>query len=53
MIKVVVVDDHPVVRGGVVGWLDAQPDLSVVAYQEVPGDLLLEPAALIKPEDLT
>ena len=29
------------------------PDLSVVAYQEVPGDLLLEPAALVKPEDLT
>ncbi len=28
------------------------PDLAVVAYQEVPGDLLLEPAALIKPEDL-
>ncbi len=31
MIRVVVVDDHPVVRGGLVGWLDAQPDLSVVA----------------------
>ena len=28
------------------------PDLAVVAYQEVPGDLLLEPAALIKPEDV-
>jgi flagellar biosynthesis protein FlhA len=28
------------------------PDLAVIAYQEVPGDLLLEPAALIKPEDL-
>ncbi len=28
------------------------PDLAVVAYQEVPGDLLLEPAALIRPEDL-
>jgi len=28
------------------------PDLAVVAYQEVPGDLLLEPAALVKPEDL-
>jgi flagellar biosynthesis protein FlhA len=26
--------------------------LSVIAYQEVPLDLLLEPAALIKPEDL-
>ena len=30
MIRVVVVDDHPVVRGGLVGWLDAQPDLAVV-----------------------
>ncbi len=30
MIRVLVVDDHPVVRGGLVGWLDAQPDLSVV-----------------------
>ncbi len=28
------------------------PDLAVVAYQEVPGDLMLEPAALVKPEDL-
>jgi DNA-binding NarL/FixJ family response regulator len=27
---VLVVDDHPVVRGGVVGWLAAQPDLDVV-----------------------
>ena len=30
MIRVLVVDDHPVVRGGLVGWLDAQPDLTVV-----------------------
>ena len=29
-IKVLVVDDHPVVRGGLVGWLDAQQDLTVV-----------------------
>ena len=28
--RVLVVDDHPVVRGGVVGWLAAQPDLDVV-----------------------
>ena len=30
MTRVLVVDDHPVVRGGLVGWLDAQPDLDVV-----------------------
>ena len=30
MIRVLVVDDHPVVRGGLVGWLAAQPDLEVV-----------------------
>jgi DNA-binding NarL/FixJ family response regulator len=30
MVRVLVVDDHPVVRGGVVGWLAAQPDLDVV-----------------------
>jgi DNA-binding NarL/FixJ family response regulator len=28
--RVLVVDDHPVVRGGLVGWLAAQPDLEVV-----------------------
>ncbi|MGY2080476.1 response regulator [Modestobacter sp. SYSU DS0657] len=28
--RVLVVDDHPVVRGGVVGWLAAQPDIAVV-----------------------
>lgn len=28
------------------------PDLAVIAYQEVPGDMQLEPVALVKPEDL-
>jgi flagellar biosynthesis protein FlhA len=28
------------------------PDLAVIAYQEVPADVLLEPAALLKIEDL-
>ena len=28
------------------------PDLSVIAYQEIPSDLLLQPAAMIRPEDL-
>jgi DNA-binding NarL/FixJ family response regulator len=30
MTRVLVVDDHPVVRGGLVGWLAAQPDLDVM-----------------------
>jgi DNA-binding NarL/FixJ family response regulator len=30
VIRVLVVDDHPVVRGGLVGWLAAQEDLDVV-----------------------
>ena len=30
----------------------ALPDLAVVAYPEVPNDLLLEPVAMIKPDDL-
>ncbi len=29
-VRVLVVDDHPVVRGGLVGWLAAQEDLTVV-----------------------
>jgi flagellar biosynthesis protein FlhA len=28
------------------------PDLAVLAYGEVPADLLLEPAAMVRPEDL-
>jgi flagellar biosynthesis protein FlhA len=28
------------------------PELSVIAYQEIPGDLLLEPVAMVKPEDI-
>jgi flagellar biosynthesis protein FlhA len=32
--------------------LRGMPDLAVIAYQEVPGDLLLEPVAMLRPEDL-
>jgi flagellar biosynthesis protein FlhA len=28
------------------------PDLAIIAYQEVPSDLLLEPVAMLKPEDI-
>jgi DNA-binding NarL/FixJ family response regulator len=45
VIRVVVVDDHPVVRGGVVGWLDAQPDLSVVAQASDGAEALAMVAA--------
>ncbi len=30
----------------------SMPDLAVIAFQEVPGDLLLEPVAMLRPEDL-
>ena len=45
MIRVVVVDDHPVVRGGLVGWLEAQPDLSVVGEAGDGAEALVRVAA--------
>jgi DNA-binding NarL/FixJ family response regulator len=45
VIRVVVVDDHPVVRGGLVGWLDSQPDLSVVAEASDGAEALVMVAA--------
>jgi flagellar biosynthesis protein FlhA len=30
----------------------SMPDLAIIAFQEVPGDLVLEPVAMLKPEDL-
>jgi flagellar biosynthesis protein FlhA len=30
----------------------ALPDLAIIAYQEIPTDILLEPVAIIRPEDL-
>jgi flagellar biosynthesis protein FlhA len=32
--------------------LRSAPDLAVIAFQEVPSDLVLEPVAVLKPEDL-
>ncbi|MGY1720082.1 response regulator [Blastococcus sp. SYSU DS0552] len=46
MIRVVVVDDHPVVRGGLVGWLDAQPDLDVVGEAGDGAEALVRVAEL-------
>ncbi|WP_347059516.1 response regulator transcription factor [Blastococcus sp. HT6-30] len=46
MIRVVVVDDHPVVRGGLVGWLDAQPDLHVVGEAGDGAEALVQVAEL-------
>ncbi|WP_456597470.1 response regulator [Blastococcus sp. SYSU DS0552] len=46
VIRVVVVDDHPVVRGGLVGWLDAQPDLDVVGEAGDGAEALVRVAEL-------
>ena len=37
------------VRGAVARSLS---DLSLISYQEIPTDLLMEPVAIIRPEDL-
>ncbi|SNS50872.1 two component transcriptional regulator, LuxR family [Geodermatophilus saharensis] len=46
MIRVLVVDDHPVVRGGLVGWLAAQEDLDVVGEAGDGLEALAQVAAL-------
>ncbi|TFV55607.1 response regulator transcription factor [Geodermatophilus sp. DF01-2] len=48
-IRVLVVDDHPVVRGGLVGWLDAQDDLTVVG-EAADGQEALALAASLSPD---
>ena len=47
--RVLVVDDHPVVRGGLVGWLDAQPDLEVVG-EAADGMEALAAVASLEPD---
>lgn len=42
MITVVVVDDHPVVRDGLVGMLTGQPDIDVVAQATTGAEALLQ-----------
>ncbi len=49
VIRVLVVDDHPVVRGGLVGWLDAQPDLTVVG-EAGDGQAAVELASELHPD---
>lgn len=49
MIRVLVVDDHPVVRGGVVGLLSGEPDIEVVA-EASDGDEAVRLAAQHTPD---
>ena len=49
MIRVLVVDDHPVVRGGVVGLLSGEPDIEVVA-EAIDGEEAVRLAAQHTPD---
>jgi DNA-binding NarL/FixJ family response regulator len=49
MIRVVVIDDHPVVRAGMVGVFAAAPDIEVVGEGE-DGDAALRLAGALRPE---
>ncbi len=48
-IRVLVVDDHPVVRSGLVGMLDAEPDLEIVG-EAGDGDEALARVAALAPD---
>lgn len=48
-IRVLVVDDHPVVRAGIIGLLDDEPDLSVVG-EAADGKTALAVAAAVRPD---
>ena len=49
MIRVMVVDDHPIVRAGIVGLLDTEPDFAVVA-EAASGEDALALAAETEPQ---
>lgn len=49
MIRVLVVDDHPIVRSGIVGLLDTEPDFEVVGEAE-SGEAAIELAAGLRPD---
>lgn len=49
MIRVLVVDDHPIVRSGIVGLLDTEPDFEVVGEAE-SGEAAIELAAGLCPD---
>ncbi len=49
MIRVLVVDDHPIVRAGVVGLLDTEPDFEVVG-EASSGEEAVELVASLRPE---
>ena len=49
MIRILVVDDHPIVRSGIVGLLEAEPDFDVVG-EAVDGETALELAAALAPD---
>lgn len=49
MIRILVVDDHPIVRSGIVGLLEAEPDFEVVG-EAVDGETAVSRAAELAPD---
>ncbi|MEM8747928.1 MAG: response regulator transcription factor, partial [Actinomycetota bacterium] len=48
-LSVLVVDDHPIVRGGIVSLLDAEPDIDVIGEAD-DGDAGSRLAAELRPD---